>query len=216
MSDPLLLAFDTSGPHCAAALIEGGRVKDSRIEGMAKGQAERLLGLAEELLKDNGASFADISAIGVGVGPGNFTGIRISVAAARGLALSTGAPAIGVTSFEALAYGLPRPVVVCLDARRDAFYLQVFEDSGGSEPQLINAEDFARLALPNGASCVGSAAASAAARCDGRLKSPLCPLADAIGQIAITKLGRVQPRPAPLYLRPADAVPAAAPPKILT
>ena len=100
-SDTLIVAFDTSAAHCAAALLSGDRVLAARAEEMGRGQAERLMPLLEEMLADAGAAWRDLARIGVGVGPGNFTGIRISVSAARGLALALGVPAIGVTTFDA-------------------------------------------------------------------------------------------------------------------
>ena len=109
MRDRLVLGFDTSAAHCAAALLSGDRLIASVTEDMTKGQAERLMPLIEEMLAGAGTGWRDLSLIGVGTGPGNFTGIRISVAAARGLALSLGIPAIGIGAAEALAYGLPRP-----------------------------------------------------------------------------------------------------------
>ena len=101
-SDPTVLAFDTSAAHCAAALLSGDRILASTCEAMSRGQAERLMPLLEELLTSAGLTWQDLSRIGVGIGPGNFTGIRISVSAARGLALGLGIPAIGVSTFEAL------------------------------------------------------------------------------------------------------------------
>ena len=86
---------------------------------MAKGQAERLMVMLEEMLAEAEISWADLCVVGVGTGPGNFTGVRISVAAARGLALGLGIPAIGVTALEAAAFGASLPVQVVLDARRD-------------------------------------------------------------------------------------------------
>ena len=96
MSDPLILAFDTSAAHCAAALLSGDRVLARVAEAMPRGQAERLMGLLHEVLSGSGHDWRDLDAIGVGIGPGNFTGIRISVSAARGLALGLGVPAYGV------------------------------------------------------------------------------------------------------------------------
>ncbi|WP_444870364.1 tRNA (adenosine(37)-N6)-threonylcarbamoyltransferase complex dimerization subunit type 1 TsaB [Rhodobacter capsulatus] len=108
-SEPLVLGFDTSAAHCAAALVRGGTVLATRAEDMAKGQAERLMPLLEELLAEAGLGWHDLDALGVGTGPGNFTGVRISVAAARGLALGLGIPAVGVSVFEALAQDAPPP-----------------------------------------------------------------------------------------------------------
>src|SRR5690606_26481369 len=130
MPDPLVLGFDTSAAHCAAALLCAGEVRALRHEEMAKGQAERLMPLLEEMLAEAGAGWGDLAALGVGVGPGNFTGIRISVAAARGLALGLGIPAHGVSIFEALALDAPRPVAAVIDARRGLVYRQVFGAEG--------------------------------------------------------------------------------------
>ena len=92
MRDPLILGFDTSAAHCAAALLCGEQCLAARHEDMTRGQAERLMPLLEDLLAEAGASWRDLARIGVGIGPGNFTGVRIAVSAARGLALSLKIP----------------------------------------------------------------------------------------------------------------------------
>ena len=100
---PLILAFDTSAARCAAALVSGGRVLAARDEAMDRGQAERLLPMLEAMLAEAGVGWAALDGLAVCTGPGNFTGLRIAVAAVRGLALALGVPAVGVTAFEALA-----------------------------------------------------------------------------------------------------------------
>jgi len=117
--DLRVLAFDTSAAHCAAAVICGDRVLAQRVEPMAKGQAERLFPLLEETMAQAGLSWSDLDALGVGIGPGNFTGVRISVAAARGLALSLGIPAVGVSATEAAACDAPRPCRAVVALRGD-------------------------------------------------------------------------------------------------
>ena len=198
----MILAFDTSGPFCAVALLSGDEVLASAEEPMARGQAERLLVLCEELLTASGVSVADLKAIGVGIGPGNFTGIRISVSAARGLALGLGIPAVGVSTFDALRFGTEGPCACAVDARRDQVYLQGFGNPHLSQPAIFDA-----AALP---------------AFDGPLigaggQKPALPVAEAIARIAAARANSVTERPAPLYLRPADAAPARdAPPTILT
>jgi tRNA threonylcarbamoyladenosine biosynthesis protein TsaB len=76
---------------------------------MARGQSERLVPMLEDLLAEGGVAWRDLDAIGVGIGPGNFTGIRIAVATARGLALGLRVPAVGVTGFDAPALLPARP-----------------------------------------------------------------------------------------------------------
>lgn len=182
---PTILAFDTSGPFCAVSLLKDGRLS-STVEEMKKGQAERLMPLVQEMLADQGVATQDLDAIGVGVGPGNFTGIRISVSAARGMALGLGIPAVGVSGFEARAFGHPRPVTVAIPAPRDQFYLQTLEVDGVSTP--LQTDDLSGV-------------------------SPVPPqtpkqAVENIAQIAATSFADTTARPAPLYVRPADAAPS--------
>ena len=93
---PRTLAFDTAAAHCAAVLLCGARVAARRHEPMQRGQAERLMPMLEEMLTEADHAWRDLDTIGVCTGPGNFTGCRIGVAAARGLAFGLGVPAIGV------------------------------------------------------------------------------------------------------------------------
>ncbi len=219
--DAPLLAFDTSAAHCAAAVfsdggfsdggLSGGRLLLSRTEPMATGQSERLMPFLLDFLKDGGLGWRDLSRIAVGTGPGNFTGVRIAVASARGLALGLGIPSIGVDRFAATALGLDGPLLVALDARQGRVALR----SGDSLPILLDPDEVLPpdlAALPvvgDGAGLLGPRAAGP------RLSQPV-PLTEAIARIAAA-LPLPQPRPAPVYLRPADAAPARdAPPRILT
>ena len=188
MAEPLALGFDTSAAHCAAALLQGDRLLAERREEMARGQAERLMPLLQDLLDGAGVAWRDLAVIGCGTGPGNFTGIRISVAAARGLALALGIPAVGVSATEAAACGLPRPCRVLLPGRRDEAIWQDFGTGAATRPQQAPAHE-----LPPGPAPLSAA----------------MPLAEAIARIALARRDRPDlPRPAPIYLRPADAAPA--------
>ena len=202
MAHPLILAFDTSAAHCAAALLSGDHLLALRNEPMDKGQAERLVPLLEEVLALGGATWADLDALAVGTGPGNFTGVRIAVAAARGLSLGLGIPAIGVTRLEALAHGLPRPVTVIEDARRGEVYVQRF-DAGHA-----HAAHLATAPVTAAGDVTGSGAGDAAL-------PALFSLTEAIARIAAGRIGQPHTRPAPFYLRGADAAPPADPPPVL-
>ena len=192
-SEPLILGFDTSAAHCGAALLSGDHVLAQAHEEMARGQAERLMPLLEEVLTSAGKNWADLDAIGVGVGPGNFTGIRISVSAARGLALGLGIPAIGVNSFEAVSMSQGTGAVAVLGPRGQAYLAP--QDA---PPYLARAEEVAAL---------------------GDLKTPqTATIALHIAQVAVRKLPEGNhPAPAPLYIKAADAAPPRDPaPKILS
>ena len=233
MAHPLILAFDTSGPWCATALLQGGRVLAQRREELAKGQAERLMPLITATLADAGLPLDRLDAIAVGIGPGNFTGIRISVAAARGLALALGVPAIGVSNFEAMrGPGSRRATgaeLVSLPAPRGGLYLQHFEMGHESRPPDHlpdgQAPDWtALLGIDRHVHILGARAdllsallagpAGVESRPPARPASlPETDLAATLARIAADKLadkladGACWPRPAPLYVKPADAAP---------
>ncbi|PID36053.1 MAG: tRNA (adenosine(37)-N6)-threonylcarbamoyltransferase complex dimerization subunit type 1 TsaB [Rhodobacterales bacterium] len=185
-SEPLILAFDTSAAHCAAVLLQGDRLRSARFAEMARGQAEALFPMLEAVLAEAGAGWSDLDAIAVGIGPGNFTGLRIAVSAARGLALSTGKPAIGVSALEVQADS--PPCLASLDAKRGRHYVQAFPD--GTPQMTENLEDFCPD-LPRA--------------------QPVPPqeIAEKIARLAAQKLTSGGPfaRPAPLYIRAADAAP---------
>ncbi len=184
-----ILAFDTSGPYCAVALIHRGS-ELARCENMARGQAERLIGLLEECLNVAGLKWQDLSALGVGVGPGNFTGVRISIAAARGLCLGLAIPAYGVNGFEQRAHlsGL-----ATVPATGDRLY--------------VDGPDGLRLMSRAEAEALGQPLTQDTAPEDRVLT---------IARITQARWPNAAEPPAPLYIRPPDAAPPReAPPVIL-
>lgn len=212
---PLLFAFDTSAAHCAVALLCGDRVLASRTEEMSKGQGERLIPLLEEVLCEAGQTWAALDGLAVGIGPGNFTGIRISVSAARGLALGLNVPAIGVSTLEALAYGAKHPTLTCLDARRDRLYVQVSDDMPKA-PQMIDWEGLGTLSLPKSTHVYGFRAAEIAAllNCTPGPETETPP-PEAFAKVALLRLDHPNDAPAPLYLRAADAAISSTPPLVI-
>lgn len=213
---PLILAFDTSAAQCAVALLAGDEILASACESMSKGQAERLFPLLEEVLQSTGKIWSDLDAIGVGIGPGNFTGIRISVSAARGLALALNIPAIGVSTLEALAANSPEPTLVCLDARRERVYTQLF-NSSKQPPEMQEISQLNATSFEPSTTVVGFNAKKIAENI-GCLPGPQNETAapEVIAKIAKSKLGENNNAPAPLYLRAADAaLPAKPLPEIL-
>ncbi len=207
MSQPsLILAFDTSGAYCAAALLRDGQVLAARHEDMAKGQAERLMNLLNEIMTEAGFDWSDLTALGVGVGPGNFTGIRISVAAARGLALSLGIPAVGVSMLEAQSEGTEGPVLALVDARRDNVYAQIIGQD--PEPELLAICTINQKYAQFDGTVRGHKAAEVAEALDARSGGDALSPAPAIARIAAKRAGPTTPRPAPLYVRAPDAAPS--------
>jgi tRNA threonylcarbamoyladenosine biosynthesis protein TsaB len=123
-----VLALDTATPDTVVGLLAGdGPAAERRhvpAPGARPGHVEEVLGLAQALLAEAGLSWADVDRIGVGVGPGTFTGLRIGVASARALAQAAGAELVPVSTLQALSAGAAgeergdRAVLACLDARR--------------------------------------------------------------------------------------------------
>lgn len=212
-----LLAFDTSAAHCAAAVFAQGALQHTVTEPMAKGQAERVLVLCQEVLAQSDLALENIGALGVGVGPGNFTGIRISVSAARGLALALGVPAIPVSTFEMLCapdatQTAPRELVA-VSAPREAAYVQLFSQGRpASEPELIDPTNVPAHFREQGLCVTGHMAEVIAAQLGAQAKpSDISDPAGTIARIALWKFANghdLDKPPAPLYVRAPDAAPA--------
>ena len=213
----MILAFDTSAAHCAAALLFAGEIIAERTEAMTKGQAERLFPMLAEILADSGKTWSDISALGVGIGPGNFTGIRLSVAAARGLGLSLGCPAVGVSSLEAQVEARPGRVLSLVDARRNQLYAQHFTDHDPGEPGLFDQTDLPAAYRDKVDICIGAMADTIAPLIGARAERPTRGIAASIARITSTRLDENPnpPRPKPLYLKQADAAPSKTRPALL-
>jgi tRNA threonylcarbamoyladenosine biosynthesis protein TsaB len=220
-----ILAIDTSMAACSVAVFfpERGHLI-RRLEAMPRGHAEALFPMIEAVMSDAGCEFAALTRLAVSVGPGSFTGVRAGVAAARGLALATKRPLIGVGTLEIMAHGVMRELpesarggfaVVC-DARRDELYLQLFGGKGepASEPLVLRL-DQALARLPSGISMLAGSgaellaefAAKTGVRLDAQLPGLLPDAAD-LARIAVDLPAAGRP-PAPLYLRDADAKPQA-------
>src|SRR5438067_10346748 len=140
----LTLAFDTATSVATSALLDGDEVLGERVS-----RAQTLLEDVDALLRQGGAHPADLEALAVGIGPGSFTGVRIGLAAARGLALSLDLQGAGVSTLAALAAGAPGALPV-IDARRREVFTLV-----GGEPAVLEP---AAVELVEGTVCVGDGA----------------------------------------------------------
>ena len=160
-----------------------------------------------EAMQAAGDRFGDLDRIGVTVGPGSFTGLRVGLAFAKGLAIALGAPCVGVGVLEALAAtaGEPGRVLAAIDAKREQLYLQTFEDGRAiSEPAAVLLVDAARFATDPGA-IVGSGAPLMASAAPGARILPLA----APDPVAVARLAQMADPalapPRPVYLRAPDA-----------
>lgn len=132
----MILAFDSSATHIGVTIGTTSH-EFSKLEIMQKGQVEALFDIISQVLKETDADWSDIKKIAVGVGPGNFTGIRLSISAAKGLALSLNIPVIGVSRLAAMAWQTKGEKHIVLDARQEKVYLQSFKNGiPNSEPSL--------------------------------------------------------------------------------
>lgn len=137
-----VLALDTASSGCHVVLLVDGLVVALRQEAMQRGQDARLLPLVQNVLQDARLDFAPLDRIAVLRGPGSFTGLRVGLAAARGLGLALGKPVFGIERLglhaEALrAVAMPRSLLSVLDSRRAEPFAQFFPANGEAEPAAV-------------------------------------------------------------------------------
>ena len=134
-----ILALETSAKAVSAAVTEDGRVLASGFQDTGLTHSRTLMPIVEHILKNADLAMADIGAVAVAVGPGSFTGIRIGVSAAKGLAFAASIPAVGVSTLAAMARNaaFADGLVVCaMDARRNQVYNARFEARDGRLTRL--------------------------------------------------------------------------------
>jgi len=224
----IVLAIDTAGENCAVALARAGgsvTILARHSENIGRGQAERLMAMVGETLAAAGLSYADLARIAVTTGPGSFTGTRIGVAAARGLALALAIPAVGVGVLDALIEeaggGTGGLAVAALDARRGEIYAKAVmpggENGGGAtvlEAHVTTAAELAQAVADQDCrplTLIGSAAAETARLLAGAgveatiASDTACAGIDTVAALAARGGGTAPP--VPLYLRAPDAKP---------
>ena len=215
-----VLAIDTALEACSAAVLDpDGGITASESVAMTRGHAETLMPLIARVMNGAGVEFAQLDRIAVTTGPGSFTGLRVGISAARGIALAAGKPAVGLSTLAALAAPLiatddGTQVVAAIDARHEHIYLQVFGVNGRTlvGPRVASLRDAARAAMAAPTRIVGSAANKMAAAWPKGAEPPLsveqraAPDIEWIARLGAAATDGYSP-PKPLYLREPDAQP---------
>jgi len=214
-----LLAIDSAGAACSAALWRDGAVLAARRLVTERGHAQHLAPLVQATLEEVGCGVGLLDGVVATVGPGSFTGLRVGLALAQGIALSAGVPAWGVSSFRvhaaAAGAGPAVPLVVAIDSRREEIFLQCFRAGPDGDPFMATPTDAARhlravagaapLAVAGDAASA-LAAALAAAGIEAVVLQDGPADAAALAVVAAATLAAGEPLlPArPSYLRPPD------------
>jgi tRNA threonylcarbamoyladenosine biosynthesis protein TsaB len=232
-SEPVLLAIETAGSACSAAVARGERVLAAECRALRHGHAEVLFPMIERVMQKAGLAPSQLDAVAMALGPGGFTGIRVGLAAAHGIALAVGARLVGVTSFAAVAARMAgrrvaqpgdsagQTLLVALDSRRADLYVQLFTLDAASAlaaPQALLADRLADYVaslppgVPKGAPLLiaGDAAPAAAAALRGytaiAVADNSAPDAEGVLAAALRQLRFDSPASSvrPLYLRAPD------------
>jgi tRNA threonylcarbamoyl adenosine modification protein YeaZ len=215
-----VLAIDTALETCAAAVLdtEHGTMASESLP-MLRGHAEALMPLVDRVMREAKVAFSTLDRIAVTTGPGSFTGLRVGIAAARGIALAAGKPVIGLTTLAAyaapyIAHDDKTAVAVAIDARHQHVYLQVFGPGGRTlvAPRIASLAEAARAAASGAVKLVGTGATMLAAAWPARELQPS--LVDDRRSPDIVWVARLAVAadegtsdPKPLYLRAPDAQP---------
>lgn len=216
-----VLAIDTALEACSVAVLDTGNPAGfvQETAPMVRGHAEALMPMMARVLEAAKTAAPELDRIAVTVGPGSFTGLRVGIAAARGLALAIGKPAVAVTTFAGFAAPYiaaddSLPVVAAVDARHDHLYLQVFGPGGRTlvTPRLVSLADALRIATSGSPRVVGTGARILATHWPSAAAIPAAidpRRAPDVGWVA--RLGAAAQDtgapPKPLYLRAPDAKP---------
>jgi tRNA threonylcarbamoyladenosine biosynthesis protein TsaB len=221
----LILAIDTALDACSAAVLdtEAGKTVALESQPMKRGHAEALMPLIARVMKQSGVAFTSLDRIAVTTGPGSFTGLRVGLSAARGIALAAGLPVVGVTTLTAYAAAFVTdngeyPIVSAIDVRHGHVYFQMVSGNGDPliKPKLASLEeavDASHLLNPH---LVGNAATLLAERWPADAPAPFKvdpqPAPDITWVAWVGAAVSPESAPArPYYLRAPDAKPSLSP-----
>jgi tRNA threonylcarbamoyladenosine biosynthesis protein TsaB len=206
-----VMGLDTALKRCSVAILREGEVLADESAGMERGHAEHLAPMASAALSKAGLGVRDLDRVGVVVGPGGFTGVRVALSFARGLGVGTGIEIVGVTSLAALAADVDvnsELVAPVIDARRGQVYAALYDGAGACilAPFVETPE--------HALECLHEAAGNKKFVLTGSGAPLLDQSADGGAEIDAKTVARIAAGaplpagpPAPLYLRPPDAKP---------
>ncbi len=218
-----VLAIDTALGYCAAAVLdtESKTLRAEEALAMQRGHAEALMPLIGRVMDQFGSGFGALDRIAATTGPGSFTGLRVGISAARGLALAAAKPVIGVSTLSVYAAPLVNekaesPIIAAIDARHDHVYYQVFSGSGATliKPAVVPVDEAIRASRFGSPRLAGNAAKILADRWPDHAAPPLAvdaqPGPDISWVAWIAAAANPASAPArPFYLRAPDAKPSA-------
>lgn len=220
-----ILALDTSTSACSVAVWDDDAVRADQFVQMARGQSEHLVPMIQAVLATCQMKMVDMDMIAVSTGPGAFTGVRIGLATASGLALASGLPVRGISTLETVAQGVPaqeragRGVLALVDSKREDIFVQLFDRQlrAVSEPQALVPARIASYCQKHIAALPSLAMAGDAAKrmsegrfagtgIDAVMSSSLHPQAAVIATVAADRglPASGEPTPSPVYLRPPE------------
>ncbi len=209
----LILGIHCAGAYCDVALLEGETVLARESEPMKRGHDQKLPILTKNVSSSAGISLAEVKCFAVCVGPGSFTGTRVGVAFARGLALANGSTAVGVTSLEAMSLAAnSAPALAILPAKQRlpdiSFWTQGFDGPHLPDPAEISAEDLSNFAAGTQIGLAPEALLSDAESYvpDLDWRAGISD-AETVARYAARHQGKLRPA-SPVYVREPDAVPA--------
>lgn len=218
----LTLALESSADVCAVALVADGETLGVRQIEMSRGHAEALVPLVQDLAMETDIALTALDLIGVTRGPGSFTGVRTGIAAARGFAIASGAPAVGVSSLKAVAKGaaeacqLSNSILCILDTRRSDYFAQMFDPAGmaSDAPRVMSGDALYALIRSEQPALVGNAVTKLLSGYDGDPKKlRQIPGAGNPDPVEVAKIAEIilrneefgQETLTPLYLREPEA-----------
>lgn len=216
-----ILALDTALGACSAAVISDGEIF-SAYELRSREHAEAIMPMISQVMEQASLGYEALGAIAVTTGPGSFTGVRVGVSTARGLALATGLPLIGINSLDVMAHMALEKIDtgfdamgIVVDARRSEVYMSLYNDEGEviSVPAALSPEqavetlpDKGQVVLAGSGGVLVADAASNMELSIDCVQSELQPDAVSLAEMALTR-SPVEGPLSPLYLRPPDAKP---------